>query len=289
MIETYKELKDYCEGSDRFKQLNKENIEKYNKEIKLAKRFYDEGENLFAKFLERPEEIQTNYIIPYLLGFTDKITNEEWDYVQIRPGASGGIDIDIDLSGEGKEKAFNYFKEKYGDDKVFSVGAYSRLGLSSAVKDLLRLYNVPFKDANKFTKKIDQELSWEDNVRTFKNEDLEAYEIYKKYKNVLDLVDNFVGKTRQCLPYYQNINTNKGLVNICDLDKQKHFIKFINKKGEIKETNNFNLINNGKKIVYEITTKKGKRIRATKEHLFFTTNGIKKLKDLKCDDELIYY
>ena len=52
-------------------------------------------------------------------------------------------------------------------------------------------------------------------------------------------------------------------------------------------TKNFKKIWSGKKDVFEIELENGKKIRATEEHLFFTSNGLKKLKDLTEKDELI--
>ena len=64
-------------------------------------------------------------------------------------------------------------------------------------------------------------------------------------------------------------------------------IAYLDKSGNVCYTKNFKKIWSGKKDVFEIELENGKKIRATEEHLFFTSNGLKKLKDLTEKDELI--
>ena len=89
-MKTWSDLKELCEKSDRFVELTDEQMKIYKKEIKIAKRFYDNGRNLYEEFLEEQDALQTNYIIPYILRLTNSFTNEKQVYVQVKPGASGG-------------------------------------------------------------------------------------------------------------------------------------------------------------------------------------------------------
>lgn len=188
----YKELKVFCD--EKIKQYS-QYLEKYKKEIILAKRYYDNGINLVE--LLKSKKPSTRYIIPFLLEITNKITDEIWEYKFVKTGSSGGVDIDLDFDPIGKEKIQRYLMEKFGEDRVLHVGTFSRLGPSSAAKDLLRIYKVDFKESNEFTRYLDQTKSWEDNLRNIKDKYPHLYSFYEKHKDILDLTPYFINKIRQ--------------------------------------------------------------------------------------------
>lgn len=190
----YEELKKYC---DKKIKEYPQYLKKYKKEIIIAKRFYDNGRNLYQELTDNKEKISHRYIIPFLLGYTDEVLDLPIEMEQVKSGASGGIDVDSDFSSDAKEEVFKYLREKYGKDCVFHVGTYGKLGLLSAVKDLLRFNEVPFQEANNFTKYIDTDKTWKENLDIFKAENPKAYFFYEKNKEILDLVPFFENKIRQ--------------------------------------------------------------------------------------------
>lgn len=195
---TYKQLKEACEKSERFKTLTKEQKERYNEEIKLARRFYENKRNLFLELKQKKDKIDNRYVIPYLLNFTEKIeTNKTPEYIQVSSGSSGGIDVDMDISSYGREKVFEYLQSKYGKENVLYVGTSSVLGPSSAAKDLLRTYGIDFKESNAFTSCLEKAETWEENIQRIKNENPAQYSFYKKHKEILDLTPKFINKVRQ--------------------------------------------------------------------------------------------
>ena len=107
------------------------------------------------------------------------------------------IDIDSDFSSYTKEKVKEYLVDKYGEDRIINVGTFSRLGLSSSAKDLLRVYGVDYGASNAFTKTLDSTISWEENIEILKAENPEQYNFYIDNKGILDIVPRFVGKVRQ--------------------------------------------------------------------------------------------
>lgn len=190
----YEELKNFCDNKIKeFPQY----LKKYKKEIIIAKRFYNNGRNLYDELTENKDKISHRYIIPFLLGYTNEVLDLPMEMEQVKSGASGGIDIDSDYSSTAKEEVFRYLREKYGEDCVFHVGTYGKLGLLNAVKDLLRYNEVPFQEANNFTKYIDNDKTWAENIEIFKAENPKAYMFYEKNKEILDLVPRFEGKIRQ--------------------------------------------------------------------------------------------
>lgn len=191
METTLTELKDRCE-----KEL--ENYPEYKKdfvkEFLFAKNFYKNGIDLIKAFSEK--EIVGNYIIPFFLGHTKKVS-PHMELVQVRSGASSGIDVDTDMQPASRDILFNYLENKYGEDRVFSVGTYSRLGIKSAIKDILRVYKVDYKLSNNFTDKLDSSLSLEDNVEMLKETYPVLYKFYLQHKEIIDMSKGLDGKIRQ--------------------------------------------------------------------------------------------
>lgn len=107
-----------------------------------------------------------------------------------------GLDIDVDFSSAGKEIITKHLKEKYGEDRVVSVGTYSSLGQASAIKDILKREGVEYSQANLFCSYIDSELKFDENIESFKQNNKIAYEFYLNHKNALDYVPKILKKIR---------------------------------------------------------------------------------------------
>jgi len=196
-LKTFDDLKEKCDSSKRLKDLTDIQLKQYKKELFRAKLFYENKRNLYEEFEEKKDRIQTQYIIPYLLNFTSEITEGKLVQIQVKNGASGGIDIDTDWQGDGREKIYNYLVEKYGPEQIIHVGTFSTLGPSSAAKDILRVYGVDFGESNEFTKILEKEETWEDNIKNIQANFPNQYRFYKKNQEILDLVPEFLSKIRQ--------------------------------------------------------------------------------------------
>lgn len=86
-MKTYEELKDFCDKEI----LKYPNLKtKYIKEIIIAKRFYDNGRNLYEELKEKRDKLNKQYIIPFLLGLTNEIKELPVEMIQVKSGASGG-------------------------------------------------------------------------------------------------------------------------------------------------------------------------------------------------------
>lgn len=194
---TFDELKSKCEHSKLFSSLTDTQSKQYHKELYRAKILYDNGRDLYQEFEDKKDKIQTQYIIPYLLGFTKELTNEPKELIQVKTGASGGIDIDTDWQGDGRERIYKYLVEKYSKDQILHVGTFSVLGPASAAKDILRVYGVDFGESNEFTKVLQKELSWEENLQIIQAQYPNQWRFYKKHQEILDLVPFFLDKVRQ--------------------------------------------------------------------------------------------
>ena len=106
-METFKEFKSFLDEKAK-SFLPDEHKKKYKKELIYARRFYDNGINLYEHLKENYSKVKTRYVIPFLMGITSEITNEEWDYKFVKSGSSGGVDIDLDFDPIGKQKIQEY-------------------------------------------------------------------------------------------------------------------------------------------------------------------------------------
>jgi len=191
----YKELKEFCD--EEIKKYPESDIKKYKHEIIRAKYYYDSGINLVDLLKETPNKISKRYYIPFLLGITDDVIDKDLEYKFVTTESSGGVDIDMDFDPEGRNKIYDYLIEKFGDNRVLSVGTFSRLGPASAAKDLLRVYKINYQESNNFTKTLQKELSWKENIENIQENFPDQYKFYERYKTILDLVPHFINKIRQ--------------------------------------------------------------------------------------------
>lgn len=195
MYMKYKEIKEFCDVEIKnYPDL----LERYKKEIRRFSRFEKNGRDIFQEFQDRKDEINDAYVIPFLLGFTEKVDlTKPLETVQVVSGASGGIDVDTDMSPAGREVLFKYLEERFGEERVFSVGAYSRLGIKSAIKDILRVYKVDYKESNAFTAKLDSAMSLDENIAMLQENFPDLYRFYLKHKDIIDMSKDIDGKIRQ--------------------------------------------------------------------------------------------
>lgn len=163
------------------------------KELSRAKIAYDNGINLVDELNKLKEEnnLCEGYLIPAILGLEELTELKPIELKQVKPGASGGLDIDSDISTAGKPLLKAHLEEEYGKDHILSVGTFAAIGMSSAIKDLLRKEKVEFAVSNKFCSYLDPELSFEENMKNYKDNYPDMYNIYLKYKAILDFVPKF--------------------------------------------------------------------------------------------------
>lgn len=166
-----------------------EYTERAVEELKRIRVCLDENFDWFDYF-ENLTNYSNAYVIPYILGKTNEIDlNKPIEIRQIKPGDSGGLDVDIDYATSVKPKVKEYLVGKYGADHVCGVAAYSSMGLASSIKDILRKEQVPFKESNDFCKELDNEKTFLENMEIYKNNFPLLYGTYLKHKVKLDLVD----------------------------------------------------------------------------------------------------
>lgn len=62
----------------------------YEKELKSVEIYYESGKDLYEELESKKETLSKRYVVPFLLGFTDKVESGERTFVQIKSGNGGG-------------------------------------------------------------------------------------------------------------------------------------------------------------------------------------------------------
>ena len=63
-------------------------------------------------------------------------------------------DFDIDFCMEGREEVIQYVRDKYGPERVTRIITFGTLAAKQAIKDVARVYRVPYADVDKLVKML---------------------------------------------------------------------------------------------------------------------------------------
>ncbi|MBQ2712054.1 MAG: DNA polymerase III subunit alpha, partial [Clostridia bacterium] len=93
-------------------------------------------------------------IVAYAVGITNV---EPLQYALLferflNPERQSMPDFDVDFCGERRGEVIEYVKEKYGDGKVCQIVTFGTMAAKNAIKDVARVYRVPYADVDKITK-----------------------------------------------------------------------------------------------------------------------------------------
>jgi len=139
-------------------------------------------------------------IIAYALGITNvdpiryKLLFERF----LNPDRKDMPDIDTDFCVERREEVINYIKQKYGEDKVGQIITFSSLAAKNAIKDVARVFNVSFSEANEMTKAFPNKLGISIQEALETSKDLkEVCEKSETYKKIFQIAQKLEGNYRQ--------------------------------------------------------------------------------------------
>lgn len=63
-------------------------------------------------------------------------------------------DIDIDIQDTRRDEVIQYCVEKYGTERVANIATFGKMAARAAVRDVARVLQVPYADADKLSKMI---------------------------------------------------------------------------------------------------------------------------------------
>jgi DNA polymerase-3 subunit alpha len=96
-------------------------------------------------------------IVAYITGITD-VDPLKYDLLFERFLTDERVsspDFDIDFCNENRGRVIEYVIDKYGAESVAQIITFGTLAAKAAFKDVARVYNVPFNEANLWTKLFD--------------------------------------------------------------------------------------------------------------------------------------
>lgn len=245
---TIKQLKDLCVKSLQEKNLysNDKYVERLLFELQIIK---DKGlENYFLVLREAVQALKKEMLIGpsrgsaagslvnYLLGITmiDPVKNELLFERFLSPSRKELADIDLDFSD--KDRVLDVLKEHFGKDNVLPVSNYNTLQLKSLVKDISKLFDIPFLEVNEVTKKMEEEAR--DAILAEINYDQKLYEFtYEKAKQYSPSFRDFLSKYPQVeenlKDLYKQIKTvSRHAGGICIVNNAESEMPVIKVKGE---------------------------------------------------------
>ena len=129
-------------------------------------------------------------LVAYILGIhdVDPIENDLYFERFMNTKRISPPDIDIDIEDSKREALLERLVEKFGEDKIMPVSAYSYLKLRSAIRDVARAEGLEPKDVNTFmSKNITDDTDIEDLINKVRG---------NQWKNILNKVKNVTGTIR---------------------------------------------------------------------------------------------
>src|SRR6266566_1702607 len=64
-------------------------------------------------------------------------------------------DVDLDFQHDRRDEAIEYLRQKYGQDNVANVSAFQSFGMKSVIKNISRVLDIPYMDAERASKVLD--------------------------------------------------------------------------------------------------------------------------------------
>ncbi|MBN2433643.1 MAG: DNA polymerase III subunit alpha [Spirochaetes bacterium] len=125
-------------------------------------------------------------IVSYCMGIT-QLNPLDYNLLFERflnPDRNEMPDMDIDFCGVRREEIIQYVRDKYGDDHVSQIMAFNTLKPKAAVKDVARALSVPFTEANRITKYINEKTIMESVEKS-----PELKEFYNSSANSRQVID----------------------------------------------------------------------------------------------------
>jgi len=101
----------------------------------------------------------------------------------LNPERKSMPDIDTDFCIEKRDKVIEYVTQKYGEDRVAQIITFNRLTSKAVLKDVARVLNIPYGDADRMAKLIPVVRGKPTKLSVMISEQTPATEFKDKYEN----------------------------------------------------------------------------------------------------------
>ena len=139
-------------------------------------------------------------ILAYAIGITD-IDPIKYNLLFERflnPERVSMPDFDVDFCYEKRQDVIDYVCRKYGNDHVSQIITFGTMSARMVIRDVARVLDVPYADADKLAKMIPNELHITIKKALEQNRELnQIYETNPETKNLLDIAMALEGMPRQ--------------------------------------------------------------------------------------------
>ena len=139
-------------------------------------------------------------IVAYAIGITD-IDPIQYGLLFERflnPERISMPDFDVDFCYEKRDKVIEYVEQKYGKDHVSQIITFGTMSARMVIRDVARVLDVPYAEADKLAKMIPNELHITIQKAMEKNRELkELYDTNEDMKKLLDIAMALEGMPRQ--------------------------------------------------------------------------------------------
>lgn len=104
-------------------------------------------------------------------------------------------DFDVDFSDERRGEVVEYVRGKYGADRVAQIVTFGTLKAKQAIKDVARVFRIPYADVDKITKLMDGKSTIEESLGLKPNRDgvnvgvKELKDIYDEDESLRKIID----------------------------------------------------------------------------------------------------
>ena len=140
-------------------------------------------------------------LVAFLLGIVKGTDPIEYDLLFFRfltMDRKALPDIDSDVSRLDRQKVINYMEHKYGVENTCQVGTWTMVGVKNGLKDVARVLDLPFAEANELTKNFDDGVTWKD-IDALEGEERKAIELLEnKYSEIFRVARRLDGCKRNC-------------------------------------------------------------------------------------------
>ena len=140
-------------------------------------------------------------LVAFLLGIVKGTDPIEYDLLFFRfltMDRKALPDIDSDVSRLDRQKVIDYMEHKYGLENTCQVGTWTMVGVKNGLKDVARVLDLPFAEANELTKNFDDGITWKD-IDSMEGEEKKAIDLLEeKYSEIFRVARALDGVKRNC-------------------------------------------------------------------------------------------
>lgn len=207
---------------------------------------------------------------------------------------------DIDSDSSDRDYALKIITEYFGEDSVIAISTYGQLQMKSLIRDLSRLHNIPLDEVGEVTLATEKEAraaakkndeydgtTWFLTYDEAKENSPTFNAFVEKYPEIESSIKVLFKNYRSCFTKNTNILTENGNMPVEIVKEIKPMVAFVTESGEIDFNQEYDVVCNGEKEVFEVVLEDGTILELTEDHEVLTENGYKKVSDLSDTDCLV--